>query len=67
MSYFYYTGDADANKSRFISQIERYRDKVVKNFDDMDIENATAKNEIEREIDSIKTACNSLISTLEEI
>lgn len=67
MSSFYYTGDADSNRRQFIAAVERQRKKIEKNFKDMDIENATARDDIEKEINNILDECDALIAKLEGI
>ena len=67
MSSFYYTGDADNNKRQFVAEIEHQKRRIKKDFADMDIENATAKDQLEAEVESILSECDSLISLLEEM
>ncbi len=61
------TSNADINKTNYISEIKEQRTKIKKNFNDMDLENATAKNEIESAVNAIIQECNLLISKLESI
>jgi len=61
------TSNADINKRNYISEIKEQRAKIKKNFNDMDLENATAKNEIENEVNEMIRECNLLISKLESI
>lgn len=67
MEYISNTGSADINKKFYISVIEEQREKVKKNFQDMDLENATVRDEIEKEANEIVKECNQLISKLQSI
>ena len=67
MAYIYYTGDADSKRSQYINDIERARRSINKNFREMDLDNASAKDEIEKLVDKMKRECDSLISTLRGI
>ena len=67
MSWLLYTGDADANRAKYVAKINDCKKRVRKNFKEMDLENASARNEIEIKVEKIVKECESLVSRLEGI
>lgn len=63
MSY-YYSLDLNTSRQRYISKIKKQREKVKKNFEEMDFENASARNDAEKTVNDISSACDALISKL---
>ncbi|MDS0526679.1 hypothetical protein NNC19_13385 [Clostridium sp. SHJSY1] len=58
---------AESVASRYIEKIELHRDQIIKNFTDMNIENADAKDYFENIIKDIKKECNDLIDYIHSI
>lgn len=56
-----------ANKlmNAYIEELEDIKRKVSRNFQDMDLTNASVQNEMEEIIDCITWECDSLISAIE--
>ncbi|HEX9062319.1 MAG TPA: hypothetical protein VF941_19280 [Clostridia bacterium] len=48
----------------YVNEIERQIKSIQKNFNDMDFENADARNEAENIINNMKSNCRSLIDEL---
>ena len=48
----------------YVNEAYRQMDKISKNFEDMDFENAEARNEAEGIVENMKASCRSLIEEL---
>lgn len=50
--------------AKYVKTLEDGRDKVRKNFEEMDLENVKIRDDIEKEIMNIEDAVNSVIKEL---
>ncbi len=50
--------------AKYVATLEHARDKVRKNFEDMDLENVKIRDDIEKEIMNIEDTVNSVIREL---
>jgi len=51
--------------STYVRQLNTQIESIQKNFNDMDFENASARNEMEAVINNMKSSCRNLISDLQ--
>ena len=59
-----YPGDANTLRERYADAVEKEKKSIRKNFNDMDLDNSSVRNEIEDIIDKMEKECKSLISSL---
>lgn len=58
---------AESAASTYVKTIEKYRDDIIKNFNDMDLQNADIKDRFEEIIKEITNECNDLIEHIEGV
>lgn len=64
MSNRYKKSYAERLVSNYIEEIERQRNSMRKNFEDMDFVNANARDEFEKIVTCMTDNCNSLINEI---
>lgn len=60
----YTKGYSERLVANYIEEIEAEKKKIVKNFNDMDFQNAVTKNEFEEIINDMVKNCDQLIENL---
>ncbi|MBD7911800.1 MULTISPECIES: hypothetical protein [Clostridium] len=50
--------------SKYVDEIEREKKQIIKNFQDMDLDNADVKNDFALIVNSMVQKCDSLISEI---
>ncbi|MDS0527576.1 hypothetical protein NNC19_17940 [Clostridium sp. SHJSY1] len=58
--------DAENAVARYIEKIEEARRKIIKNFNEMDLENSDVNEEYRELVEAITRDCNRLIRDIEE-